>query len=90
MKNKEELNALKEEVETVNSKLAELNEEELAQASGGIVPPSQREDLPERTAPLYVELGSDWELETPHWENKIDVKEPGHYSIQYVITGEDQ
>ena len=35
MKTKEELNALKEEVETLNKKLSELNEEELAQISGG-------------------------------------------------------
>ena len=35
MKTKEELNALKEEVETLNNKLAELTEEELAQVSGG-------------------------------------------------------
>ena len=37
MKTKEELNALKEEVETLNEKLAELTEEELAQVSGGMV-----------------------------------------------------
>ena len=35
MKTKEELNALKEEVETVSKKLHELAEEELAQVSGG-------------------------------------------------------
>ena len=35
MKTKEELNALKEEVETVSKKLAELTEEELAQVVGG-------------------------------------------------------
>ena len=35
MKTVEELNALKEEVETLNRKLAELSEEELAQVSGG-------------------------------------------------------
>ena len=35
MKTKEELNALNEEVETVNRKLHELTEEELAQVSGG-------------------------------------------------------
>ena len=35
MKTKEELNALKEEVEAVNEKLAELTEEEIAQVSGG-------------------------------------------------------
>ena len=37
MKTKEELNALKEEVETVSKKLHELTEEELAQVSGGRV-----------------------------------------------------
>ena len=35
MKTKEELTALKEEVETLNNKLAELSDEELAQVSGG-------------------------------------------------------
>ena len=35
MKTKEELNALKEEVETVNKKLHELTDEELEQVSGG-------------------------------------------------------
>ena len=35
MKTKEELNALKEEVETLNQKLAELTDEELAQVAGG-------------------------------------------------------
>ena len=37
MKTKEELNALKEEVETQNKKLHELTDEELAQVSGGVV-----------------------------------------------------
>ncbi len=35
MKTQEELNALKKEVETLNRKLAELTEEELAQVIGG-------------------------------------------------------
>ena len=34
-KTKEELNKIKEEVEAVNEKLAELTEEELAQVTGG-------------------------------------------------------
>ena len=38
MKTKEELNALKEEVETVSRKLAELTEDEFAQVSGGVHP----------------------------------------------------
>ena len=36
MKSKEELNAIKNEVETVSRKLAQLNEEELGQVSGGV------------------------------------------------------
>ena len=35
MKTKEELNALKEEVEALNKKLAELTDEEFAQVTGG-------------------------------------------------------
>ena len=38
MKTKEELNALKNEVEALNAKLAELNDEELAQVVGGLAP----------------------------------------------------
>ena len=38
MKTKEELNKLKEEVEAVNEKLAELTPEEIAQVSGGLAP----------------------------------------------------
>ena len=40
MKTKEELNALKEEVETLNKKLHELTDGELAQVSGGFEPGS--------------------------------------------------
>ena len=36
MKSKDELNALKEEVETLNKKFAELNEDELTQITGGV------------------------------------------------------
>ena len=36
MKTKEELNALKEEVENLNEKLRELSVEELEQVTGGI------------------------------------------------------
>ena len=45
MKTKEELNALKEEVETLNRKLAELTEEELAQVSCGVRPLPFKLDL---------------------------------------------
>ena len=36
MKTKEELNALKSEVETLSGKLAELSEDELKQVAGGM------------------------------------------------------
>ncbi len=36
MKTKDELNALKKEIETMNMKLAELNEDELQQVIGGL------------------------------------------------------
>ena len=45
MKTAEELNALKNEVETLNKKLAELSEEELAQVSGGEIVPPDEPDL---------------------------------------------
>ena len=48
MKTKEELNALKEEVETLNKKLHELTEEELEQVSGGGKP------IPLPTSPNVV------------------------------------
>ena len=38
MKTKEELNALKEEIEILNKKLHELTDEELAQVTGGVAP----------------------------------------------------
>ena len=45
MKTKEELNALKEEVETLNKKLAELSEDELKQVSGGALPFNNQRDI---------------------------------------------
>ena len=38
MKTKEELNALKEEVEALRKKLMDLSEEDLAEFSGGLIP----------------------------------------------------
>ena len=38
MKSKEELNAIKEEAESVAQKLAELSEEDLKEVTGGIKP----------------------------------------------------
>ena len=53
MKTKEELNALKEEVEALNKKLAELNEEELTQVAGGLAPDIDLEPVIEPPAHYY-------------------------------------
>ena len=45
MKTKEELNALKEEVEALNKKLAELDEADLAEVVGGTVGDPSGEDI---------------------------------------------
>ena len=45
MKTAEELNALKNEVEELNKKLAELSEEELKLVSGGFIPPLPRAEI---------------------------------------------
>ena len=45
MKTKEELNALKEEVETVSKKLHELTEEELKHVTGGYDDPYSQPGL---------------------------------------------
>ena len=45
MKTQEELNALKKEIETLNEKLKELTEEELALVSGGVDLPGDKLDI---------------------------------------------
>ena len=55
MKTKEELIALKEEVETVSRKLAELTDEELEQVSGG-KPPASIPLIVVATAPVLLKL----------------------------------
>ena len=70
MKTKEELNALKEEVETVSKKLNELSEEELSQVSSGgmdirTVPPIEgglsSPSLPDLVAELEKRLANSGE-----------------------------
>ena len=55
MKTKEELNALKEEVETLNKKLHELTDEELAQVVGGN-PHAGIPSIVVATAPVLLKL----------------------------------
>ena len=56
MRSKEELNALKEEVEAVNEKLQELTEEELEQVTGGFLSPQF--DIKTDWAPPSTKFGS--------------------------------
>lgn len=51
MKTKEELNVLKEEVETLSRKLHELTDEELEQVSGGLI--KLDIELPEPPTPYF-------------------------------------
>ena len=55
MKTKEELNALKNEVETLNGKLSELTDDELSEVFGGTAP-----ELPATTLACgeYAAMGS--------------------------------
>ena len=64
MKTKEELNAIKEEIEALSKKLAELNEEELAEVAGGLAPgrkywPSNIRGKADELKPVAGENG-DW------------------------------
>ena len=68
MKTKEELNTLKNEVETMNKNLAELTEGELKQVAGGresnfsVKPPVLPDDTIQTIIPIpYVVIGPDWE-----------------------------
>ena len=58
-KTKEELNALKKEVEAMNKKLAELNEEELAQVTGGNGPAFFVTD-PSLTEIVHARIIDEW------------------------------
>ena len=60
-KTKEELNALKEEFETLNKKLVELTEEELSQVMGGKTLPTQANLLWSqlaKPAPISLDLAA--------------------------------
>lgn len=43
MKSKEELNAIQNEVETLNAKLAELTDDEMEFVAGGVIQPIRKE-----------------------------------------------
>lgn len=88
MKTKDELNALKKEVEAMDKKLSELNDDELKIVIGGL-----RDDLPKinpderyimkTEAPLGTDLrfekptGPDQQYEINIYKNTIDKNRPG-------------
>ena len=61
MKTAEELNALKEEVEALNRKLAGLSEEELKQVTGGFGP-----DFRPATEPAVLGDAGDFSADSHH------------------------
>ena len=58
MQNREERNALKEEMDTLNEKFAELTEEELTQVTGGRDIVSFKVDVPTAEETDVVELNT--------------------------------
>ncbi len=71
MKTQEELNALKEEIEALNKKLAELTDEELARVTGGLFTPGSRPVL---------------EPDTPHTERQgVSIGETGVGSLSPLL-----
>lgn len=60
MKTKEELNTLKEEIDTLNKKLAELTDEELKQVAGGSPYGIGEEDSPEEILDFEGEYTRDF------------------------------
>ena len=74
MKTKEELNALKEEVEALSKKLAELSEDELKQVSGGL----EFEPVKEDTLKGKYDNGEDRRrnlvTEYPSVKNEVNIR----------------
>ena len=73
MKTKEELNALKNEVEALNKKLGELSEEEIKQVSGGSRTANQSEMwyckyCSMTTLQTWMGVGHGWDTDgNKHW-----------------------
>ena len=86
MKTKDELNALKGELEELSRKLAELNEEELEQVIGGLgsLPPIKPDEKYVMTAGISpndsVDFGQDF-------DNKQDTKQ---YEFHVYDTNPDK
>ena len=76
MKSKEELNALKEDVETLNNKLAELNDEELKQVTGGVMPVIFASVIRN-----LMGSGVEYNSDSNNWKSDKLPTEPGNYKI---------
>lgn len=91
MKTKEELNAIKEEVDTVSKKLAELSEDELKQVTGGILPilftsvaqGTMRPGVNWNSEELPTEPGN-YKLDTDVEIGKEWIPDPGKTSLDFV------
>lgn len=82
MKTKQELDALKEEIEKLNQKLAELTEEELQQVAGGVMkryPSTNPTSCPAVGTIVYVH-SSEGQLARP--------ASPGRYKLRAL--GDDE
>ncbi len=68
MKTKEELNALKEEVEALNKKLCELTEEELSQVTGGVGNEDTVSDSGDHSKEIHIYKNTLDEFDKPKWQ----------------------
>ena len=75
MKTKEELNALKEEVEALNRKLHELTEEELAQVKGGSAVEIR----------LFIERGDDHLAKMFYHNEKYELTDSERKKIMFLF-----
>ena len=76
-KTENELNEIKEEIETLNQKLSELSEEELKEVTGGLLPipyvSTVRNIIKTRVKSNFV---------SDSWKSDILPSEPGKYRIE--------
>ena len=75
-KTQEELNTIKEEVETLNKKLVELNDEELKQVTGGVMPVIYASVIRN-----LMGSGVAYNSDSNNWKSDKLPTEPGNYKI---------
>ena len=87
VKTKEELDALKEEVESVTRKIRELTDEELAQVTGGGQGCQEFDSRDSLEGLTYNDIGNDIIINGVHFTNSGRVKCDSEGTMFYVYCG---